>query len=335
MAAIRPAFPRSSLLHVSHKAECVNMGPPSGSSAQKRPRSNPVLYPLQSSRSAGRPGSISGKSSAIRPGPETPWPPRHAARRRRYRLESRHALGQQAEHHATQNVAGAGGRQPGAAGGVDRGLAVRSGDHRIGAFQHDGGAAAGRGRAAPGRPSRRRARRRTAAQTRPSCGVITTGAARASMASNSASGSRRKRSARRRRAPRPASAFKRRRAPSPCVASPTPWPGPIRNAFLRVSARSAASPLGVVGLAHHDGGELRGVDGKRVARRGDSDEPGAGPQCAPRGQAAPRLCCRRARHHDRVPARYLWPSSVGQGTRASHSAGSLTKVLGVDLSRAR
>ena len=67
---------------------------------------------------------------------------------------------------------------------IDRGAAVRRGDHRVGALQHDDRSALPRRRDAPARACCRRDRR--AARTRPRCGVSTQGAR---IAANKASGS--------------------------------------------------------------------------------------------------------------------------------------------------
>ena len=88
-------------------------------------------------------GNVSGRSSAIRPGPNGerrgPVQPHGGARR----LEGRHALGEQPEHHAGKHVAGARGRELRAGRGVDRGDTVGRGDDGIGALQHDDRARAG------------------------------------------------------------------------------------------------------------------------------------------------------------------------------------------------
>ena len=58
-----------------------------------------------------------------------------------------------------------------------------------------------------------------------------------------------------------------------------------------------------VTFPHHDGGQLRGIDFERVARRGDGDEPGADAEHAasrePRGPGA----VDRPRHDNRVSPR--------------------------------
>ena len=57
--------------------------------------------------------------------------------RRAGRLEAGHALRQQAGHDAGEDVAGAGGRQPGRRVGVDRRAAIGCGDDGVGALEHD------------------------------------------------------------------------------------------------------------------------------------------------------------------------------------------------------
>ena len=58
----------------------------------------------------------------------------------RGREERVHALREQAQDHAAEHVAGAGGRQARRGVRVDDGAAVRRSDHRIGALQHHDGA---------------------------------------------------------------------------------------------------------------------------------------------------------------------------------------------------
>ncbi len=65
--------------------------------------------------------------------------------RRRGGRERVHALREQAENHAAEHVARARGRQGRRCVGVDDGAPVGRGDHRVGAFQHDHGAAGARG----------------------------------------------------------------------------------------------------------------------------------------------------------------------------------------------
>ena len=87
-------------------------------------------------------GSVSGRSSAIRPGPNAlrafaVQPDRGAGG-----LEGRHALRQQAGDEAGEHVAGAGGGEPRRGVVVDGGAAVGRGDHGVGPLEDDDGAAA-------------------------------------------------------------------------------------------------------------------------------------------------------------------------------------------------
>ena len=69
--------------------------------------------------------------------------------------ERGHALSQEPEDHPRQNVAAAGGRERGRRIGVDGGLPVRSGDHRVRTLQQHDRAASCRRRAPRfGRPRR-------------------------------------------------------------------------------------------------------------------------------------------------------------------------------------
>ena len=69
--------------------------------------------------------------------------------RRRGGLEHRHALRQQAQRDAGQDIAGAGGRERRRRGRLDDGAAIGRRDDRVRAFEQDDGAALGGGRARP------------------------------------------------------------------------------------------------------------------------------------------------------------------------------------------
>ena len=72
----------------------------------------------------------------------------------------------------------------------------------------------------------------------------------------------------------------------------------LRSSSSRCSARVHRQH------AHHDGGELRGIDGKRVGWRGDGHEPGAGPERATCREPGGAGALEGARHHD------SWPRSI-------------------------
>ena len=86
------------------------------------------------------------------------------------------------------------------------------------------------------------------------------------------------------------------------VRSPTPAPGPITQALRRLSVSSLGELDHGIDGAHHHGGQRRGIDGKRIARRGQRHEPGAGAQRAARRQ--PRRAGRGdiAGHHHGMAA---------------------------------
>ena len=212
-------------------------------------------------------------------------------------LERRHALGQQAGGHSGQHVAGAGGRQIGRRIRRDRRTAVGGRDHGIGALEENDRAGdlgretrslEFRADFSSSRPMHRNNR-----ENSPSCGVriVASSGARFERLGEPLRSTAQSSSWHRRRAPRRASP-ESAASTSSQVASPTPMPGPIANAFNRRSARNVASSA-----APSTGRTITArlgccIDRQRLARAGDGHQPRPGAQRAagrkPRRPGRPR-----------------------------------------------
>ena len=161
----------------------------------------------------------------------------------------------------------------------------------------------------------------------------------ASLISGSASRWRspRSSSARRRRARRhvpPASAARTQAR----VSSPTPTPGPSTKALQPAIGKKSRQLLGAVDGPDHDRQVARGIDRERLARAGDGDKPGAGPQRAARCEPCGPGRRKAAGDDDRMAAVILVSARlrprkmrepqlrrVGEGLAAGSSASTLSE----------
>ena len=115
------------------------------------------------------------------------------------------------------------------------------------------------------------------------------------------------------------------------VRSPTPAPGPITQALKRLSVSHSANSTAVSIGANHHGRQRRGIDGERIARRGQVTRP-APARSAPRAdiRAAP-VAAISPETTMAWPRAYLWPSTCGTGNASCQDCGSVLERLRPDF----
>ena len=87
------------------------------------------------------------------------------------------------------------------------------------------------------------------------------------------------------------------------IGGPTPPPGPEHDGVEPRIGEPCRKLLRAIDRADHDGEIARRVDGERVARAGDGDEPCPGPQRAARRKPRRAGVRHAAGHHHGVAAR--------------------------------
>ena len=288
-----------------------------------------------SSRST--PGSASGKSSAISPGPNARAAGAVQPYRGARRFEGRHALREEAAGEARQHVAGAGGGQRRRQVEADRGAPVGRRDDAVGALEDDDRVQRRGGGAGPRELARRAEDFRAAAEQPGELAFVRrddrrAAAARAMRAARPAASPAKLVSASASSTIARAAALGSvsAAATSARVASPTPAPGPRRTALRLGSASSAANPASPSNGATITAVEWAALTSDRVGRAGERDEPCA--RRAARARAASRAApvrCAGPESDERRAARIFVRSRArAAAARRRQIAGALTKARG-------
>ena len=112
-----------------------------------------------------------------------------------------------------------------------------------------------------------------------------------------------------------------------------PQTRPKQDSVLSPVGEQPLEPTRIVGFAHHDRGELGGVDGNRIARRGHRHEPRADSQCAAR--AAPRRprAKGRARDHDGMTTRIFVSFGFRPGKMRKPQSGLVDEGIRLDFGK--